>query len=125
MRLDQKQTRKIETMKRRGWILYLLYAMRPKPRDFSTLIQLLDARNYPLSSQRFAEELDFLRSVQLLRVFPLGADKELSNVEQAKLIQRYCESDGEEADNLCAALTTGGVNFQEGHFETTGITRVN
>lgn len=125
MRLDPKETRKLETMKRRGWIIYLLYIMRPKPRDFSTVIQLLDARNYPMSCQRFAEELDFLRSLGLLRVFPLGANTELSNVEQAKLIQRYCESDGEDADNLCVSLTVRGVNFQEGHFEETGITRVN
>ena len=39
MRLDLKQSRTIEIMKRRGWIIYLLYVMRPKPRDLSTLTQ--------------------------------------------------------------------------------------
>lgn len=125
MRLDPKEARKIETSKRRGWILYLLFICRPKPRDFAMLTQLMDARDYPMSCQRLAEELEFLRSLKLLRVFPRGSDKELSNIEQAKLIQRYCDSDGEEADNLCVAITTRGVNFQEGYFEEIGITRIN
>lgn len=125
MQLDPKQSRRLETMRRRGWIIYLLYATRPKPLDFSTTIELLDARNFPMSCRRFGEELDHLRGLGLLRVFPMGAEKEFSNVEQAKLIQRYCESDGELDDNLCVCLTTKGVNFQEGHFEEVGVRRIN
>lgn len=125
MKLDPKEQRKIETKRRRGWMVYFLYAWRPKPVEFSSLISLLDSRNIPLTCRRFAEELDYLRSLGLLRVFPLGAESVLSNVEQAKLVQRYCESDGELDDNLCAALTTKGVNFQEGDADESGITRVN
>lgn len=125
MSINQKQLRKTETNRRRGWIIYILSVARPKPLDFATLIQLLDARDFPLSCRRFAEELDYLRSLGLLRVFPLGANDALSNVEQAKLIQRYCDSDGDMDDDLCASLTTKGVNFQEGDFEEVGIQRVN
>lgn len=125
MKLDPKEQRKIETKQRRGWILYFLYAWRPKPVSFSSLISLLDSRNMPMTCRRFSEELDYLRSSGFLRVFPLGADSVLSNVDQAKLIQQYCDSDGEMNDNLCAALTTNGVNFQEGDDIESGITRVN
>lgn len=125
MKLDQKQLRRQETEKRRGWIIYLLYISRPKPLDFSSLIRLLDQRNFPMSHRRFAEEIDFLRSVGLLRVFPIGAVDALSEVEQSKLIQRYCDSEGELDDDFSAKLSTRGVNFQEGHFEETGVTRVN
>lgn len=125
MRLDQKLLRKQETERRRGWFIYLLYASRPKPLDFASMIRLLDARNFPLSARRFAEELDFLRSAGLLRVFPLGNDDALNEIEQSKLIQRYCESEGELDDNYSAKITNKGINFQEGHFEEQGVTRVN
>lgn len=125
MRLDPKQLRKIETERRRGWIVYLLYAAKPKPLDFSSLISLLDARNFPLSCRRFAEELDYLRSAGLIRVFPIGADSALDDVGQAKLIQKYCDSEGELNDDYCAKITTRGVDFQEGHFTQTGVAQVN
>ncbi|HQU83967.1 MAG TPA: hypothetical protein PKY59_12605 [Pyrinomonadaceae bacterium] len=125
MRLDQKQLRKIELERRRGWILHLLYVAKPKPIDFKSLLKLLDARNMPMSCWQFAEKLDFLRSAGLLRVFPLGSDGALSEVEQAKLIQRYCESDGELDDDYSAKITNRGINFQEGQFEEDGVTRVN
>lgn len=125
MHNDQKQLRKLENMRRRGWIIYLLFASRPKPLAFAALIELLDARNIPMSHRRFSEEMDYLRSLGLLRVFPLGHEEEYTNVQQTKLIQRYCDSDGELADSCCACLTVKGVQFQEGDFEELGLTRVN
>ncbi len=125
MRFDPKQQRKLETERRRGWIVYLLYAARPKPLDFASLMNLLDARNFPLSCRRLSEELDFLRSAGLLRVFPVGADNALDEVAQAKLIERYYDSDGELNDDYCAKITTRGTNFQDDHFNETGVMRVN
>jgi len=124
--MDLKSKHKqVEKGVRRGWILYLLYMSHPKPTDFHTLIKLLDFYNFPLSHRRFAEKLDFLCGLKLMRVFPLGAESPLSEVEQARLIQKYCESDGEMDSHVCASLTTKGVNYQEGHFEETGVVRVN
>lgn len=125
MQLNQKNLQQIESGRRRGWIVYLLYVAKPSPVDFNTLIRLLDQRNFPLSCRRFSEKLDFLRSAGLVRVFPIGSEKSLTEVEQAKLIQAYCDNDGEDGDNLCASLTNKGVIFQEGHYEETGVTRVN
>lgn len=125
MKFDPKQQRKIEGEKRRGWIVYLLYAAKPKPLDFASILNLMDARNFPMSCRRFAEELDFLRSVGLIRVFPIGADSALDEVAQSKLIQKYCESEGELNDDYCAKLTTKGTNFQEEYFNLDGLKRVN
>lgn len=125
MELKQNKLRTLETGRRRGWIVYLLYSARPAPVTFNMLIELLDSRNMPLTCRRFSEKLDFLRGVGFLRVFKIGTNQELSNVEQAQLIQAYCDNDGEGGDNYGAVLSTKGVNFQEGHFEEMGITRVN
>ncbi len=125
MDLTQKEIRKLETMRRRGWMIYLLYKKRPNPMDFGMLIRVLDARSIPLTFKRLAEELDFLRGAGLIRVFPLGSDTSLTDVEQAKLLQRYADSEGELNDSFCACIRTKGINFQEGHFEETGISRVN
>lgn len=124
MRLDQKQLRKLETEKRRGLILKFLYGARPKPLDFASLITLLDAKDFPLSCRRLAEDLDLLRSIGLLRVFPVGTDTALDEVAQTKLIQRYCDSEGELNDDYCAKITTKGVNFQDGDVEELGVRRI-
>ena len=121
----QKHLQQIENGRRRGWIVYLLYVARPKPIHFNTLIRLLDQQDFPLSCRRFSEKLDFLRCVGMVRVFPTGSEDELTSVKQAKLIQAYCDNDGEDGDHLCASLTGKGINFQEGHFEEIGVTRVN
>jgi hypothetical protein len=79
-----------------------------------------------MSRRRLAEELDYLRSLRILRIFPLGATQELDEVEQAKLIQRYsdCESDEEVGKTLCARLTAAGINYQDGIEDFKGIHRV-
>ncbi len=125
MELKPKQMRQIETQRKRGWILYLLFAARPKNIVIATLQSLLDARNLPFTARRLAEELDFLRSLGLLRLWTMGGRAELTADEQEELISRYCDSDGEMDDSLCVRLTNKGVNYQEGQFEEQGVTRVN
>ena len=122
--IDPKQLRQNETNRRRGWILNFLYSNRPKPLEFSSLIFLLDKKNFPVSGRRLSADLDFLRSSKLIRVFPVGTNDIHDDVAQAKLLQRYCDSEGEMDDDCCASLTSRGVNFQEGQFEETGVTRV-
>lgn len=125
MELKQNQLRHLETGRRRGWIVYLLYTARPTPLSFNMLIELLDARNMPLTCRRFSEKLDYLRSLGFVRVFKMGLQRELTNVEQAQLIQAYCDNDGEGADGYFASISTRGINFQEGHIDEVGVSRVN
>jgi hypothetical protein len=110
----------------RGWIIYLLYKGRPHPLPLSSLWKMLDRYNMPLTRRRLAEEIDYLRGLRLLVVFPQDSDTEVSNVEQAKLTQRYaeCESDQEMGLVLSARISTAGTNFQEGLSNYEGITRV-
>jgi hypothetical protein len=120
---DQERKR---TERVRGYIIYLLYKARPRPLELALLADLLDARNFPVSRRRLAEEVDYLRSLRFLRIFPLDAESELSEVEQAKLMQRYpdCDSDAEMGMVLAARLTTAGINFQEGTTLPDGLQRV-
>lgn len=110
----------------RGWIVYLLYKGRPHPQPLTSLWKMLDRHNMPLTRRRLAEEIDYLRSLRLLGVFPSTSEVEVSVVDQAKLTQRYaeCESDQEMGQVLLARLTAAGVNFQEGISTHEGITRV-
>lgn len=125
MELKQNKLRQLELGRRRGWVVYFLYTAKPQPLTFNMVIELLDSRNMPLTRRRFAEKIDFLRGLGFIKVFPLGNTHELSNIEQAKLIQTYYDNDGEGGDALCIGLTTRGINFQEGHFEEIGLHRVN
>lgn len=120
---DQERKR---TERLRGWILYLLYKARPQPIELALLLDLLDARNFPVSRRRLAEEVDYLRSLRLLRIFPMHAEEELDEVKQAKLMQRYsdCDSDTELGAVIGARLTAAGINFQEGVDPMTGLQRV-
>src|ERR1044072_1119170 len=110
----------------RGWIINFLYCAKPSPIELPVLMRLLDARNYPTSRRRLAEEVDFLRSEKLLRVFPATATQEFDDLQQAKLRQRYAQrdDDGEMGDVVCARITTAGIKFQEGRIEQDGIMRV-
>lgn len=115
-----------DTERKRGWIIYFLYKQRPKTIELPSLMRLLDRMNHPVSRRRLAEELDYLRSVGLLRIFPARSDSALDDVAQAKWIQRYVESenDDELGDVLCARITTAGINFQDGLNDYPGIARV-
>ncbi|GEM_PF-5869269 len=123
---NHKQQERERTERLRGWIIYLLYKARPKPMEIVVLRNLLDRVNYPLTRRRIAEELDYLRSLRLLRVFPCDSESELGEVEQAKLVQRFaeCESDEEMGQVLCVRITTAGINFHDAINDMEGITRV-
>jgi hypothetical protein len=95
--------------------------------EMPVLMGSLDRQNYPCTRRRLAEEVDYLRSLRLLRVFPCAAEEELDEVKQAKLCQRYSdtESDEEMGSVLCVRITTAGINFQDGIPTTMdGITRI-
>src|SRR5262245_61123967 len=117
----------------RGWILYLLYKARPHPLEVCALMKLLDKRNFPLSRHRIAEELDYLRGLdlpsteeRLIRVFTSGETRDLDPVAQSKLIQHFSETDSDEemGSVLCVRLTAQGINFQQAVIEVAGIQRV-
>lgn len=118
------QLKKFNNERRRGWILKFLYESRPQPLEVSALQELCDSVNFPMSCRQIVQELDFLRSEDLLRIFPLGAESEVENVKQAKLLQR-CSDDEGEMRNVCVRIRTKGINFQEGDLNITGVKRVN
>jgi hypothetical protein len=123
---NPREQERNRTERLRGWIIYLLYKARPQPIELSLLIELLDARNYPVTRRRLSEEVDYLRSLRFLRVFPMHAEEELDDVKQAKLMQRYsdCGSDVELGQAVGARLTAAGINFQEGTDKPVGLQRV-
>lgn len=126
MDLKQKtHLRQLETGRRRGWIIFLLYENRPSPISFNMLWQVLDARNMPLTCRQFSEKLEYLRSLGYIRVFTDSGDGELTRPEQARLIQKYCDQDGAGGDHYFATLSTDGVKFQEGHVDDPSVSRVN
>lgn len=125
--LNRRRTEQQETERLRGFIVYLLYLNRPKPLQLGSLWKLLDQYNQPLIRRRFIEEIDYVRGLGLIRVFPADAKEEVDDVGQARLIQRYAEvaDDREMGMTLLARLTTpAGVNFQDGLTEISGIQRV-
>lgn len=123
-KLREHERERVE--RRRGWIVYFLFKARPHPLELASLIRLLDRRNFPLSRRGLAEEIDYLRSLRLIRVFNSDAQVEIDEVGQARLVQRYadCESDEEMGEVLCARITAAGINFQEGRNEADGVQRV-
>lgn len=126
MTLNRRRTEREETERLRGWLVYLLYQSRPKPLQLASIWKLLDQYNQPLIRRRFIEEIDHMRGLGLIRVFPAGATKELDDVEQARLIQRYADAadDREMGTILLARLTTAGTNFQDGITDVPGVQRV-
>lgn len=122
--LKEQERERIERL--RGWIIYILFKQRPKAMDLTHLRTVLDKRNFPLSRRTLAGEIDYLGSLRLLKVFPSGADEELGEAAQTRLIQRFadCESDEEMGQVLCARITAAGINFQEGRNDMDGVHRV-
>jgi hypothetical protein len=122
----RKITEKLETEQTRGWILYLLYLSRPKPLELNGLWTTLDMYSIPTVHRKFVEEVDHLRALGLLRVFPAGAKAEINDTEQARLLQKFI--DGPRARDMgtfvFARLTTAGVQFQEGDSEVVGVARI-
>jgi hypothetical protein len=124
--VTRKLTEKQETEQTRGWIVYLLYLSKPKPMELNALWSTLDMYSIPIIHRKFVEEIDHLRALGLLRVFPAGAKTDISEVEQARMLQRFIE--GPRARDMgtfvFARLTTAGVQFQEGDSEVIGVARV-
>ena len=121
-----QRTRQQRTERLRGWIAKILYEARPDPLEMVVLSATLDEVNFGVSRRTLAAEVDHLRSLKLVRVFPLGADEEANVVQQARLLQRFAnsDSDGEMNVVLCATLSAKGIDFQEGLLEVAGILRV-
>lgn len=109
----------------RGWIIYLLYLQKPSPFDLNALWTTLDQHNQPIEHRRFVEEVDYLRSLGLLRVFPAKATKELNDPEQALLLQRYLQTPRtSDIGVVFGRLTPAGVQFEEHNLEVVGVERV-
>lgn len=119
----ENSVNKIQNERRRGWIIKFLNEHRPMPMEISLLQELMDSINFPMSCRQLVQELDFLRSEKMLRVFPLGASEELDDVAQARLLQRCCDIE-EEARRVCVRIRTQGINFQEGSLKCLGVARV-
>ena len=112
--------------RRRGWILKTLDEARPGAVELAVLSLALDELNMPMGSRTLASELDYLRSLKLIRVFMQGETRDLTDVEQALLMQRYADSEpgSEYRLNMCARIAVTGVDFQQGLCTFDGITRV-
>jgi len=123
---DPKKQARERNEKLRGWILYFLYKARPHPMELASVRDLLDQRNFPLTRRRLAEELDYLRSLRLVDIFPSGAVAVIDQVSQAKYLQRYADTDSDEDLGLAlyCRITTAGINFQDGVNDLDGIKRV-
>lgn len=124
--VTRRLTDKQETEQARGWIIYLLYLKKPNPFELNSLWSTLDQYNQPIAHRKFVEEIDYLRSLGVLRVFPAGAKTQISDVEQALLLQRYLEMPRARdlGTFVYVRLTPAGINFEEGASEITGIERV-
>jgi hypothetical protein len=122
--LQRTRQQRIERL--RGWILKILYEARPLPLELVVLSATLDEVNFGVSRRSLAGEVEFLRALDLVRVFPLGSKTKISEPEQAILLQRFSESDndGELNLSLCATLSYQGINFQEGLEDAGGVSRV-
>src|ERR1051325_6353970 len=121
-----QRTRQQRTERLRGWILKILYEARPLPLELVVLSSTLDEVNFGVSRRTLAGEVEYLRGLDLVRVFPLGSKTKVSEPEQAILLQRFSESDNEGELNLslCATLSYTGINFQEGLEDAKGVSRV-
>jgi len=124
--VTRKLTDKQETERARGFIIYLLYLKKPHAFELNSLWRTMDEHNQPIGHRRFVEEVDYLRSLGLLRVFPSQSEKEITVVEQARLLQRFIETPmaRDMGSFVYARITAAGINFQEGNSEVVGIERV-
>src|SRR5205085_1587498 len=116
-----KQQRLQDSEERRGWIIFLLYQRRPKPLTCTQIRRQLDALNLPTTRRTLAEELEYLRGEDLIKVFPSDAQAKIEDVAQSKLVQAFGDSesdrellwDGRQGWVPCALISGAGVKFQE------------
>lgn len=120
-----QQMKNYERDRRRGVIVYFLYFSRPKSLELGSIIYLLDTKNYPITRQRLAEDLDFLRDAGLVRITTPSSELMLNDNQQEKFLNRFAESDGDCDNDYCVRLTTKGLQFHEGHSNELGVVRVN
>jgi len=123
----KKTPEQVRVERGRGWIIKTLNDARPDPVELAVLSSTLDGLNFPMWRRTLAQELDYLRSLGLVRVFPLGSDEEHTAVDQAKLIQRYANSnsDADLGASLCVRVTAHGIDFQAGLVDgIAGVMRV-
>lgn len=125
MTLINKEQKREQIERLRGWIIRLLYHARPRHLELDSLQSLLDKFNLPVTRQRLSEEIDYLRSLRLVKVSLGNAQPELDDAQQTRYVQRYADPDREDVSMVCAALTAAGINYQDG-FDTnmTGIARI-
>lgn len=126
MSVIRRRTEREETERLRGWLIYLLYENLPNPLHAVSLWKLLDRYNQPVLRRRFIKELDHVRGLGLIGVFPSGTTKRCDEVEQARLIQRYSAAgdDREMEEVLMVRLTPAGTTFQDGITDVPGVQRV-
>lgn len=111
------------TERTRGWVINFLYSNRPEPLEFPVLLECLAEKSIWLSRRAFAAEIDFLRSLKLIRVFTDTSRQELDEVTQARLLQQYVavRDDGELEFTLFARLSPDGIWFHEGVKDVEGV----
>ena len=119
--LEEKEKRFTERL--RGWALSFLDFNRPEPTEWEVLSICLDEKGFGVSRQRLASELSFLVGTQLIRVFPAGSGKELTDIEQQQLLQR-CSRDETVAASTLIWIRTEGINLVEGRERVSGVQRV-
>ena len=124
--VDYKAQLREEIAHKRGWIIYLLFLKRPVPLSAQRLWKMLDKQNVYFTRRTLAEELDYLRSLRLIDVFPQGATEKLDDVAQTILIQRYLQANSDEdmGEVMCVRIRERGIDFQLGETNHPGITRV-
>ena len=119
-----QQIKNYERDRRRGCIIYFLYFSRPKSLELGSLIYLLDTKNFPITRQRLAADLDFLRDAGLVRITTPSSELVLSDNQQERFLHKFAESDGDCDNDYCARLTNKGLQCQEGNCAELGVVRV-
>ena len=117
----KRNLQEIERERRRGWIINFLSESAPKPLEISSLIYLLDAINFPMTSRTLARELLFLRNAGLIKI----ADRDLTQAEATKFLHRYAELGDAAGDGLELSITNRGIDFQEKRLNVEGVMRIN
>ena len=79
--------------------------------------QIMDDLNASTTWDDFVSQLEYLAGEELIRVFPVGADHELSPVEQARYLSlcRRIQWDTPEASCVLVRIRQRGKYFLEGN----------
>lgn len=79
--------------------------------------QIMDDLNSPTTWDDFIAQLEYLAGEGLVRVFPTGADQELTAVDQAKYLAlcRRIQWDSSECSRVMVRIRQRGKHFLEGN----------